>query len=144
MKKYLLIALAALGFAACAEKIDDNSPVQKGELEESYIAINLMAADVDTRAVTDDPYGDADKYGYEYGTNLERSVKRAHFFFFLNGEPFVVNQKESAASAPGDVNAYNHLELKINTTNQNDNPIGNISDISNAVLILSTYTEHNL
>ena len=139
MKKYLFIALAALGFAACAEKIDDNSPVQKGELEESYIAINLMAADVDTRAVTDDPYGDADKYGYEYGTNLERSVKRAHFFFFLNGEPFVVNQKESAASAPGDVNAYNHLELKINTTNQNDNPIGNISDISNAVLILSTY-----
>ena len=70
MKKYLFIALAALGFAACAEKMDDNSPVQKGELEESYIAINLMAADVDTRAVTDDPYGDADEYGYDIFARL--------------------------------------------------------------------------
>ena len=48
MKKYLFIALAALGLAACAEKLDDNSPVHNGELEESYIAINLLSADVDT------------------------------------------------------------------------------------------------
>ena len=48
MKKYLFIALAALGFAACAEKLDDNNAPHGGEMEESYIAINLLSADVDT------------------------------------------------------------------------------------------------
>lgn len=81
MKKYLLIALAALGFAACAEKMDDNSPVQKGELEESYIAINLMSADVDTRA---------NDGGLEYGTENERKINEAHFFFFDKDRKSVV------------------------------------------------------
>lgn len=51
MKKYLSIAFAALALAACAEKIDDtNDPAFNGEIEQSYIAINLMSADPDTRA----------------------------------------------------------------------------------------------
>ena len=69
MKKYLFIALAALGFAACAEKLDDNNLPQGGEMEESYIAINLLSADVDTRAATD-------SYGYEEGTDAERKITR--------------------------------------------------------------------
>lgn len=130
MKKYLFIALAALGFAACAEKMDDNSPVQKGELEESYIAINLMSADVDTRAVTDD-IGKADEYGYEEGTATESAINTAYFFFFdENGDPFNVT-----ASAPG--GDKNHLQLTIGETTEDDDP--NISDIKEAVLILNTY-----
>ena len=83
MKKYLFIALAALGFAACAEKGEQNAPVQKGELEQSYIAVSFSADDLGTRAP-----GDA----YDEGTTDEREVKCAHFFFFDgNDQPFVID-----------------------------------------------------
>ena len=128
MKKYLLIALAALGFAACAEKMDDtNAPVQNGELEESYIAINLMAADVDTRAADD-------TYGYEVGTAVERKINSAYFFFFdADGNPF--NVTGAPATAPG--GAVNHLSLTISEASTSGMP--NVSDIKEAVLLLSTY-----
>ena len=132
MKKYLFIALAALGFAACAEKMDDNSPVQNGELEESYIAINLMAADVDTRAATD-------SYGYEEGTTAERAIKTAYFFFFdAEGNAFNVNATaNNPATSPGNVDGVNHLSLTISEASTLGMP--NVSDIKNAVLILNTY-----
>lgn len=131
MKKYLLIALAALGFAACAEKID-NTP-HSGEMEESYIAINLMSTDIQTRAVTDD-IGNADEYGYEDGTDAERAIKTAYFFFFdENGEPF--NVTGAPATAPG--GSINHISLSIEGTTVETDP--NVSDIKNAVLVLKTY-----
>ena len=127
MKKYLFIALAALGFAACAEKLDDNNAPHSGEMEESYIAINLLSADVNTRAAED-------TYGYEDGTDLERRVKTAYFFFFdENGNPF--NVTGAPATAPG--GGKNHLSLTIGETTGKVNP--NISDIKSAVLVLSTY-----
>ena len=83
MKKFILMSLAALGFAACNQSDDIDSPAHNGEVEESYIAINLMSADKNaTRAITDDPYGNADQYGYEDGTEAERAIKSAYFFFF--------------------------------------------------------------
>ena len=136
MKKYLFIALAALGFAACAEKVDDTN-IPKGELEESYIAINLMAADVDTRAVTDD-IGNADEYGYEEGTDAERAVNTAYFFFFdENGNPFNVYSTNQGANAPG--GATNYLSLALGTHSEPEQDEINISDIYNSVLVLNTY-----
>lgn len=138
MKKYLFIALALLGMASCAK--DDlnagNKPNHNGEIEESYIAINLMAADSDTRAINDDPYGNADEYGYEQGTTAERVVNTAYFFFFdAQGEPFnVVAEQDNPATAPG--GSKNHLPLAISNAQGNTE---NVSDIKNAVLILSTY-----
>lgn len=83
MKKYLFIALAALGFAACAEKDDHNLSVNNGETEQSYIAVTFSADDLGTRAP-----GDA----YDEGTTDEREVKCAHFFFFDgNDQPFVID-----------------------------------------------------
>ncbi|MBO7190273.1 MAG: Mfa1 fimbrilin C-terminal domain-containing protein [Alistipes sp.] len=129
MKKYLFIALALLGMASCAK--DDlnagNKPHHNGEVEESYIAINLMAADSDTRA-TDG--------GYEDGTDAERLVKTAYFFFFdENGNPFnVVGNPE--ANAPG--GGKNYLQLSINPMEVENTDV-NVSDISKAVLILNTY-----
>ena len=126
MKKYFYIAIAALGFAACAEKIDDNAP-HNGEVEESYIAINLMSADVNTRAAEDE-------YGYEDGTEAERKIKSAYFFFFdENGNPF--NVLGAPATAPG--GDQNYLQLSITTTDNGS--AENVSDISNAVLVLNTY-----
>ena len=135
MKKYLFIALAALGFAACAEKMDVNSPVQKGELEESYIAINLMSADVDTRAVTD-PEGNADEYGYEQGTTAERAITTAYFFFF-DAEGKAFNVTGNPATSPG--GSVNHLSLNITDQNPAASSLPNVSDIKNAVLVLKTY-----
>ena len=131
MKKYLFIALAALGFAACAEHIDGpNAPIHNGELEESYIAINLMSADSDTRAAED-------TYGYEEGTDKERAINSAYFFFFdANGNPFNVTAEENTpATAPG--GAKNHLSLTISDATTSGMP--NVSDIKEAVLILNTY-----
>ena len=126
MKKYLFIALAALGFAACTESGDEKTPVQNAEMEESYIAINLMAADNDTRA---DFYPDAEDY--VEGTTEERAVKTAYFFFFdANGNPFNVT-----ASAPG--GDKNHLSVTI--SEDSTSGMENVSDIKNAVLILNTY-----
>ena len=132
MKKYLFIALAALGFAACTEKGEDNAPIQNAELEESYIAINLMAADNDTRAAED-------TYGYEEGTTAERAIKTAYFFFFdENGNPFnVVGGPETAPGATAPGGGKNHLSLIIGDTTGKVDP--NVSDIKNAVLVLNTY-----
>lgn len=126
MKKYLFLALAAMSFAACTEKIDDNNP-QTGELEESYIAINLMSADLDTRAATD-------SYGYEEGTTAERAIKTAYFFFF-DAEGNAFNVTGAPATAPG--GSKNHLPLTINGGSTSG--MENVSDIKNAVLVLSTY-----
>ena len=128
MKKYLFIALAALGFAACAEKMEDtNAPVQNGELEESYIAINLMSADLDTRS-NNDPAG-----GYADGTTDERKITSAHFFFFRDDVPFNVT-----ADGTGQVGQTNHLQLQgLNPSEENKSE--NISNITNAVLMLKNY-----
>ena len=125
MKKYLFIALAAFGLVACTDNWNDpNSPNFKGELEESYIAINLMSADQDTRIL-------GDENSYEEGTNQERAIHTAYFFFFdENGNPFNVT-----ASAPG--GDKNHLQLTIAETSTSAMP--NVSDIKEAVLVLNTY-----
>ena len=81
MKKYLFIALAALGFAACAENGEQNAPIQNGELEQSYMAITLTADDI-TRA---------DDGKYEEGLDEERAVKSAYVFFFQDGAAFPVS-----------------------------------------------------
>lgn len=130
MKKYLLVVLAALGFAACTEDNGGTNFPQNGELEESYIAINLMSTDIDTRATMPDN-------DYEYGTDAERKINKAFFFFFdESGNPFNVTGTENGATAPS--NGKNHLQLTIdNASSGDDNP--NISDIKNAVLVLNTY-----
>ena len=73
-----------------AEKIDDNSSIHNGELEESYIAINLMSADVDTRAASD-------SYGYDEGTVAEREIKSAYFFFFNEDGKTIISFTEFGA-----------------------------------------------
>ena len=130
MKKYLFLALAAFGLVACVDnESDSNSPVHSGEIEESYIAINLSASGT-TRAKT----------GYDDGTEAERAVSHADFFFFdKNGDPFPVNVTEGPATAPGVADGRNHLRatgIKFGEDARNDD---DISDSSDAVLLLKTY-----
>lgn len=130
MKKYLFLAIALLGLASCAKDdlADGNKPIHSGEVEESYIAINLTAADI-TRAEGDD---------YQDGTEAERAVKSAYFFFFDDlGNPFPVNINEDTINQPGLANGVNYLQAVINPTVGSETP--NISDIKNAVLLLKTY-----
>ena len=136
MKKYLFIALAALGFAACAEKIDDNAP-HSGEVESSYIAISLSATDPSTRAEGDEPTHDGT---YQEGAVAERAVETAYFFFFEeDGDPFPVNvNADNTTSAPSaEANAKNYLQASLTTTTGAD--MNNVSDIKNVVLLLQKY-----
>ena len=131
MKKYLLISLAALGFAACNQSEDIDSPAHNGEVEESYIAINLMSADKNSTRAEDG--------GYEEGTVAERAINSAYFFFFdKDGNPFNVTAEENnAATAPGTDGGKNHLSLTISNNSTSGMP--NVSDIKEAVLVLNTY-----
>ena len=122
MKKLLFVALAALGFVACNNDMDEAT--HSGEVETSYIAINLNAVDNSTRA---------EGGSYQEGLNAEREVKSAYFFFFDQyGNPFTVTG--NPATAPrGEVN-WISASLKGNGKEMN-----NVSDIKDAVLVLSTY-----
>ncbi|MBO7199200.1 MAG: Mfa1 fimbrilin C-terminal domain-containing protein [Alistipes sp.] len=128
MKKYLFLTLAAFAFAACAEKdIDDNTPVQTGELEEAYIAINLSASDI-TRA--------DDAPAFTDGEEAERAVSHADFFFFdESGNAF--NVTGNPATTPG--GGINHLRAADVTFSADSNTGDDISDTSTPVLLLKTY-----
>ena len=123
MKKYLFIALAALGFAACTEKGEENTPVQNAELEQSYVAVTFAADDI-TRA---------DDGKYEAGLEEERAVKTAYVFFFKDGAAFPV-AFDGATSTNAGPNNY----LKVALTGA-EKDLPNVSDVKDAVLVLQNY-----
>lgn len=129
MKKYLFMALAVIGLAACAKEDlnGNNRPIHNGEVEESYIAISLAASE-STRADGDD--------GYLDGTEIERKVASAHFFFFKDGIAFPVNVVGDAVTAPG--TGVNHLAASLNP-GPDTGSAPNVSDIKNVVLLLKSY-----
>ena len=136
MKKYLFLAVAALGLAACAEKGLDNGPVNNGELEQSYVAVTLAADDMATKVGTN-PDG-----VYAEGTEDERAVSCAYVFFFKDGEteqtkgqPFFVNLDDNTSTNSGE---KNYLEIKPTNADQQDG-MYNVSDIKNSVLVLQNY-----
>lgn len=126
MKKFLIVAFAALGFVACNDNnFDDvNNGGFTGEVETSYIAINLNAAENGTRA---------DAPAYQDGLDAERLVNAAYFFFFdPEGNAFPVTG--SPATEPG--GTVNWISANL-TGSGTEAP--NVSDIKDAVLVLSTY-----
>lgn len=135
MKKYLFLAIALLGLASCAKEdlTNGNEPIHNGEIEESYIAINLSASDI-TRA-DDDPK-------FEDGTAEERAVNHVDFFFFDGaGNPFPVkvnDPNDGTTSEPGgNVNHLRAVDISFNADNTTAGD--DISDSSEAVLLLKTY-----
>ena len=124
MKKYLFIALAALGFAACSEKNEEAAPVQNGEFEQSYVAVTFTADDV-TRAENGNEY--------EEGTDAERAVKFAHIFFFQNGKAFHV-QFDNTTTTHAGPNNYIKIALEGSTEKMD-----NVSDIKDKVLVIQNY-----
>ena len=127
MKKYLFLAVAALGLAACAEKgLDNNGPANNGELEQSYVAITLAADDMNTKA---------DDGKYAAGSPEERAVKSAYVFFFNNGKAFPVAFDEGTSTS---TNAGTSNYLKVNLTGD-ASAMNNVSDVKDAVLVLQNY-----
>ena len=130
MKKLLIVAFAALGFVACNN--DDLNDVNKGlsgEVETSYISINLSSAEKLNRA---------DVPAYQDGLTAERAVKSAYFFFFdANGKAFPVTAVAgNPATAPA-VSGVNWISANLNDITNDETP--NVSDVKDAVLVLSTY-----
>lgn len=129
MKKYLFLAVALLGMVSCAKDdiANGNNPIHSGEIEESYIAINLSASDI-TRAEGDPVFDD--------GEAAERAVHHADFFFFDEaGNPFNVTGNPATTSG----GATNHLHAASITFATDKNGGDDISDSSAAVLLLQTY-----
>lgn len=127
MKKLLLMFVASMTLASCVASLDDDrNPAQSGEIEESYISINLMSADPDTRA--------ADEPTFQEGLADERAVHSAYFFFFQNGQPFPVTVSSGAVTAPGTGANYLSANLSGSTTG-----MPNVSDVKNVVLMLRNY-----
>ena len=124
MKKYLFIALAALGFVACAEKGEENVPVQNGELEQSYVAFSLAADDMNTRI---------EGGQYDEGLAAERAVKSAYVFFFKDGKAFPVTFDGTTSTNAG---ASNYLQVNLKGSEED---MDNISDVKDAVLVLQNY-----
>ena len=75
----------------------------------------------------------ADSDDYDRGIPEERAVKNAYFFFFKDGQPFVVTDNGSVTSPGGEKN-YLKLDLSGETP---DMP--NISDIKDKVLVFRNY-----
>ena len=129
MKKYLFIALAALGFAACAEKDEmGKQPINNGEMEKSYISITLASNDA-TRA--EDELGK----NFEDGIPAESEVETAYVFFFRDGEAFPVSYSNNTTTEGG---ASNHLQLTL-TMNDETNKTNHVSDYSNEILVIENY-----
>jgi hypothetical protein len=120
MKKYLFIALAALSLAACEENGENgNEPVQKAELEQSYVAVSLLADDMSTRA-------DGDKY--EDGEASERVVNSLYFFLFdAEGQPFNID------------GGVNYKAVDVNAEGNTSDETPNVSDVKNKVLVFKNY-----
>ena len=124
MKKVFL-ALATLGFVACAENDEmGKQPIQDGEKEQSYMAVSLLADDMSTRAAGDE---------YEDGEAAERVVKSLYFFLFdAQGNAFDVdggkNYKSVAVDESGD-----------NPTGSAPDGTPNVSDVKEKVLVFENY-----
>ena len=134
MNKLLMMFCASILLTSCAVIFDDDETSVNGcEIETSYIAINLMAADPDTRA--DEQQEPAKEY--QDGLTQERAVKTAYFFFFQNGQPFPVTVTDGSVTAPGATAGANFLSASLTTSSTNAS--ANISDLSNVVLLLRNY-----
>lgn len=130
MRKYLFIALAALGFAACAEKDEmGKQPINNGEIEKSYISITLASNDA-TRA--EDELGK----NFEDGTAAESEVATAYVFFFRDGVAFPVSYSDNTTTE-GTANGNNYLPLTLDMTDEAGNT--NVSDYSDEILVIENY-----
>ena len=130
MKKYLFIALAALGFAACEKPAEDNNTQQNGELEKSYISITLASSDMGTRAE-----GELDK-NFEDGDPAESAVNKAYVFFFRNGEAFPVSY-DNATETTTNTGGQNYLPLSLEMHDETETT--NVSDCSKEILVIQNY-----
>ncbi len=131
MKKYLFIALAALGFAACEKTAEEGNVQQNGELEKSYISITLASSDMGTRA--EDELGKT----FEDGDPAESVVNKAYVFFFRDGVAFPVSYSNNTTTE-GPANGSNYLPLTLEMNDEADDK-NNVSDYSNEILVIENY-----
>ena len=122
--KFLALAMIAMLFTACKPDPQpeggEGSDPNKGEVENSYIAISIASADKERGEDLD---------GFDEGTAAERAVESAYIFFFkTGGEGFVgVNDTD------------NHQEISLDSLKPISGATGNVSDISNSVIVIRNH-----
>ena len=126
MKKYFSFAVMALALAACQK--DHEGPAQSGELEQSYVAVSLMADEMTTRTrAAGDPYDDGDA--------SERIVKSLYFFLFDEaGQPFAIDDNKNYKAV-----AVNETGNAPGATVPAPEGTPNVSDVKDKVLVFENY-----
>ncbi len=121
------MSLAALGFVACEKGIDDGNQ-QNGELEQSYVAVSLMADEMTTRTRAE---GDL----YDDGDASERVVKSLYFFLFDEaGQPFPIDENKNYKAV-----AVNEEGNAPGNTVPAPDGTPNVSDVKDKVLVFENY-----
>ena len=120
--KFLALAMIAMLFTACKPDPQteggEGSDPNKGEIENSYIAISIASADKNRS-------GD----GFDEGSEAERAVESAYVFFFTDGAPFI-----------GATNPNNYQKIGVDSLNfEPSSTGGNVSDYSQKVLVIRNY-----
>ena len=111
-----VFALAAL--VGCSQNQEENEVVGGGEVEKSYLSVNVKSTESLTRA------GEV----YEDGTADEKSVSSAHFFFFDDN------------GTPVSVNGNNNYIKKTLTVNDNDPANDNIESVGGVLVLEKAQT----
>ena len=127
MKRFSFIIFAALGLLGCSDKATEPAtPINKGELERSYISITLKSDDSGSRA--DDEF--------EYGEAEERYVENVHFFLFKHDETaFPVNGTSGKNYLSFDIESGGTQPDESGEANEGPN----VSDVKDKVLIFDNY-----
>ena len=123
MKKFVYLAMA-LGLVACqAENPGGNDGLEGGEYETNYLSVNIVSADVSSRA--DGDYNDPGTYGsYVDGTGKENEITKVRFYFFNS------NNAKAKVLATG---SGNTSEYYYDWTESEDSAFGSGTDHSESV-----------
>lgn len=122
--KHFFWMLAALVFTGCSQS-DDHDPAlpENGEKSNSYVAVQIKATGEATRTTDED---------FDPGTDAEKDVKSAHFFFFTaSGAPYAVNSESYTTSNTG---KDNYIVIPVTST-PNTSP-ANIEAIVEETLVI--------
>ncbi|MBQ5669692.1 MAG: Mfa1 fimbrilin C-terminal domain-containing protein [Tidjanibacter sp.] len=127
MKRFPFI-IALLGLFGCDTTTEPVSPIEKGELERSYLSVSLKSDDTYSRA------GGGDEF--EYGEADERYVENVHFFLF---------KSDKTAFPVNGTGGRNYLSLAIESNGTQPGESGkpnegpNVSDVKDKVLVFNNY-----
>lgn len=142
IERLLLGLFASFLMVGCSQNDDlPNGGEEKGDVKDSYLAVNIVAKTNASRAAT--------AGNFEYGTALENKVNTAHFFFFnSDGTAYTLDTSASGAYEVKGTEAETNNTINgtakqnwlyfssfVDAQGKTGTPVDNIEKVLSAVLI---------